>query len=132
MYISTLAARVVTALISGQSIMNLGAVTESDEISQLSLTLNDPNPHDIPIPGADGMASLAYIKNASTEGLRFSVTWTPNGGSSAVITVLPAGAFILIVQNSPGAATGITALTLQGLDGPNTICDILLGGGATD
>ena len=58
MYISTLAARVVTALISGQSIMNLGAVTESDEISQLSLTLNDPNPHDIPIPGADGMASL--------------------------------------------------------------------------
>lgn len=51
-----------------------------------------------------------YIKNLSaTAGTTVTVTWTPNGGTSANIITLDPGALIIL---SEVVANGITALTL--------------------
>jgi hypothetical protein len=55
-------------------------------------------------------AQFVYIKNISTSTQTITVTWTPNGGSTATILVLQPLGFIFFVE--PDAVKGISALTV--------------------
>jgi hypothetical protein len=62
------------------------------------------------LPGSP--TKVAYIQNNhATQTL--TVTWTPNGGSSAVAIILQPGEFI-ILGGQTGASGGVTALSLTG------------------
>jgi hypothetical protein len=67
---------------------------------------------------------FAYIKNTSAT-VACNVTWTVNGGSSAVVLKLDPGAFILFCENSTGS--GITALTLTSAS-TNVAVQMILAG----
>jgi hypothetical protein len=67
---------------------------------------------------------FAYIKNLHAT-QTISVTWTPNGGSSAVILVLQPGSFITFGEAN--TLSGVTAITLTG-SGANTNYEFILAG----
>jgi hypothetical protein len=68
--------------------------------------------------------NFLYVKNLhATQTL--TVTWTPNGGSSAVVQTLEPGSALLLIQTSLTA--GITALSLTG-SGAATTCEYILAG----
>lgn len=63
----------------------------------------------IPLPGTP--TKVVYIQNNhATQTL--TVTWTPNGGSSASVITLQPGEFI-VLGGQTGSTGGITALSLQ-------------------
>jgi len=67
--------------------------------------------------------TFVYIKNThATQTL--TVIWTPNGGASATVIVLQAGAWINFGEAT--ALSGITALSLTG-SGASTTCEYVLG-----
>ena len=67
---------------------------------------------------------FVYIKNLhATQTL--AVSWTPTGGSSAVIQTLQPGSVVIFSELAAGS--GITALSLTG-SGAATICEYVLAG----
>ena len=55
-------------------------------------------------------AEFVYVKNlSSTAGNTVTVSWTPTGGSSAVVIILDPNAFIILSEI--GTSNGITALS---------------------
>ena len=67
---------------------------------------------------------FVYIKNLhATQTL--AVSWTPTGGSSAVIQTLQPGSVVIFSELAAGS--GITALSLTG-SGAATTCEMVLAG----
>lgn len=87
--------------------------------------LSIPNaPTAVVLPVA--VAQFVYIKNLhATQTL--TVTWTPNTGASAVVTVLAAGSAIILCESAVTALGGISVLSLQG-SGAATTCEVVIGG----
>jgi hypothetical protein len=67
---------------------------------------------------------VVYVRNTHATQL-LTVTWTPNGGSSAVVLTLQPNSYILFGEVN--ATSGITALTLTG-SASNTSCEYFLAG----
>lgn len=63
-------------------------------------------PASIPLPASP--LQFVYVKNIGT--VNVVVTWTPNGGSSAVTQTLTPTSYIMFIQNTTGQ--GITALSV--------------------
>jgi hypothetical protein len=69
-------------------------------------------------------AQFLYIKNLSTTAT-VTATWTPNGGSSAVVITLQPGSTIIYVETN--ATSGITALSVTASAATTPIEYIVLG-----
>lgn len=57
-----------------------------------------------------------------------TVTWTPNGGASAVAGVIGPGDELSMWSQATGASYGISALSLQSSAASNTTFEMFLGG----
>lgn len=71
-------------------------------------------------------ALQVYIKNLHTTA-KLTVTWTPQGGASAVAQVIGPSAFLLFWHGATAATYGITALSLQS-DTASTPVEYFIGG----
>jgi carbohydrate-binding DOMON domain-containing protein len=122
-----------TAVVAGTVQASTGVPGESPLVELLSAVYNATNfliepalsvpssPTSITLPGSP--VKIAYIQNNhATQTL--TVTWTPNGGASAVIVTLQPGEFI-VLGGQTGASGGITALSLQG-SGASTTAKLIL------
>jgi len=69
-------------------------------------------------------AQFLYVKNLHATNT-LTVTWTPNGGSTATILLLEPGSAILFCEAATGS--GITALSLTG-SASATLCEYVVGG----
>lgn len=67
---------------------------------------------------------VVYIKNVGSTN-NVIVTWTPNGGSSAVVQKLTPSSFMSFIQNATGQ--GITALSVQA-DAGTSYIEFVIGG----
>jgi len=93
--------------------------TAFGEVSSASI---GTSPTSITLPVSP--VQFLYVKNLHASNT-LTVTWTPNGGSSAVILVLQPGSSIQFEEVASGS--GITALTLTG-SASSTTCEFLLCG----
>lgn len=66
------------------------------------------------------------LRNTHTTA-KITVTWTPNGGASAVVLILGAGDGICFWHTAAGATLGISQLKLQS-DTANATYELFLGG----
>lgn len=103
-----------------QKLLNISFLGTISEYSQSQSIGTSPTSITLPI----SPVQFLYIKNLSTTAT-VTVTWTPNGGSSAAIQTLQAGAVILFSQT--GTAGGITALSLTASAASTPIEFVLLG-----
>lgn len=99
------------------------ALQFNGSVSVFAETVNIPSsPTSINLPVSPTIG--IYIRNThATQTL--TVTWTPNGGSSAVVITLQPSEYI--VKGGVNLTSGITALSLQG-SGANTTCEYILAG----
>lgn len=67
---------------------------------------------------------FVYLKNLS-QTATLTVSWTPNGGVSAVVITLRPGSFICFCEND--AVAGITALSLTASSGSTPVQMVLAG-----
>lgn len=121
------------AVVNGTVQVSTGVSGESPLIALLAATYNATNfvvqpaysigtsSTSITLPGSP--TKIVYIQdNHASQTL--SVTWTPNGGSSAAIVTLQPGEFI-VLGGQTGSSGGITALSLQA-SGAGTPAKIIL------
>jgi len=66
------------------------------------------------------------VKNTHAT-LKLTVTWTPQGGASAIVAVLEPGGIVVLWNPATSATAGITALTLTG-SGAGVTVELFLGG----
>ena len=66
---------------------------------------------------------LLMIRNTGSNNLQ--VTWTPNGGSSAVIQTITPTSFIHIIQSSSGQ--GVSNVSVQAITAPTTMEYVFAG-----
>lgn len=101
----------------------LAALSFNGSVSVFAETVSigaSPTSVALPVSPAVGI----YIKNThATQTL--TVTWTPNGGVSAVVITLQPGEYL--VKGGANLTSGITALSLQG-SGAGTTAEYILAG----
>jgi len=103
-----------------KQLSNLSFVGSVSELSQSTSLANGANV----ITLAISPVQFLYIKNLHASNT-ISVTWTPTGGTSAIICTLEPGSAISYINTTTGG--GITALTLTA-SGASTGCEYLLIG----
>ena len=106
-----------------QTLKTLTGFQFTGSVSTIGEVVSIPNsPTAIALPVSP--AQFVYIKNTHLSQI-LTVTWTPNGGSSAVVIALQPGSEIQFLETTTTA--GITALSLQG-SAAGTTCEYLLAG----
>ncbi len=80
-----------------------------------------------PISLATAICTQFYLKNIDPNGHTVTVTWTPQGGASAVVQTLLPGDLILFWSKPGGANNGITALSLTP-SAATTLIEYFFGG----
>lgn len=89
-------------------------------------SLPDNGAHTITLPTATSVRQF-FIKNNHSSA-NITVTWTPQGGASAVALVIGPGATLGFWDPNTGSSYGITALSLTSSVNAATPYELFLGG----
>ncbi len=119
---SIVSATGVTTDTPSQFLLSLAALTGTTIKSQRALSLSSgANAQTLPV----ATTQFLYLKNThATQNI--IVTWTPQGGASAVVMTLQPNDWIMF-STSVASGSGITALSLNA-SGAATTCDLVLFG----
>ena len=115
----------ITDILSGliQSNKTISAALATSTLATIADTLSvGTSPTTIALPISP--TQVVYLQNQHAT-QTITVTWTPNGGSSAVVgTLQPSGALMLVETN---LTSGITALSVQASGASTPLLYILAG-----
>lgn len=103
-----------------KQLSNLVFTGSVSELSQSTSLASGANVISLPI----SPVQFLYIKNLHLSNT-IQVTWTPTGGSSAIVCTLEPGSAITYINTTTGA--GITALTLTASAGSTGVEYLLVG-----